>query len=206
MYLRIIIKSNCENDHENIEEFLLSFGSTQINTILFSGNSIIIHDKNYDSEYENSLYFEVYPCSSYFYGLREAISKATRCVWIDKILFSSKEFSTIFRTAKHVKELHFVECKILTDGEWELGEMEGWQIEMLRAGYFIHVYKHPRDYEDSCMKIFLSIVGCPNILRSLRKIEFKCGKDMGKKLKSKVEEILDSYYHMQMVIIEDQVM
>ena len=206
MYLSVDIKSNCEDEHENIEEFLLSFGSTQIGLVIFKGNSILIHDENCNSEYENSLYFEVYPCSSYFYGLRDAISKATMYAWIDTILFSSKEFSSIFRAAKLVKQLHFVNCKILTDGECELEQMEGWQIEILSAGNYVYAYKHKRGYEDSCMKIFISILGCRNLLKSLRKIEFRCGRDMGKKLISKVEEILDSYYHMQMVIIEDQVM
>ena len=64
--LKIYIKSNCENEHENIEEFLLSFGSTQIGRIIFEGHSIKIQNENLNSEYEHSVYYKVFPCSSYF--------------------------------------------------------------------------------------------------------------------------------------------
>ena len=196
--LRITIKSNWENEHDNIEEFLLSFGSTQIEGIWLFGHSIRIQNENLNSEDECSFYYEVYPCSVYFYGLRHVMSKATNCINIYKILLSSKEFSAIIRAVKHVKELYFTNCKILTDEEYELGEMEGWQIEVLQVGYYNHIYKHSRDYEDSCMKIFLSIVGCPNILRSLRKIRFTWGEEIGKKLLSKAKEILGNDYDILM--------
>ena len=198
--LRIRINSHCENEHENIEKFLLSFGSTKIEGIWFLGRSIKIEyeNLNLNSEDENSLYYEVFPCSSYFYGLREAISKSTKYVWIDEILFSSKEFSAILRAAKHVEKLCFNDCKILTDGEYELGEMEGWQIDLLWVGFYNNVYKHSRDFEDCCMKIFSSIVGCTNLLRSLGKLEFKCEKEMKWKLLSKAKKILGNDYDLLM--------
>ena len=124
------------------------------------------------------------------------MSKATKYIMINQILMNSKEFSAILRIAKHVKELYFHNCKILTDEECELGKMEEWQIELLRVGYYFHVYKHSRDYEDSCMKIFLSILGCPNLLRSLTKIEFICEREIEKKLLSKAKEILGDNYDM----------
>ena len=129
--LSISIRSNCENESENIEKFLLSFGSTKIDSIWLLGYSIKIENKNLNSEDEHSSYLKIYPCSDYFYGLREAISKAVKYILIDEILFSSKEFSSILRAAKHVKNLFLTNCKIFTDGEYELGEMEGWQIEYL---------------------------------------------------------------------------
>ena len=196
--LRIFIKSNCENEHDNIKEFLLSFGSTQIEEIRFYGHSSRVQNENYDSKDEYSYYYEVYPCSIYFYGLRDVISKATKSVWIERISFSSKEFSAILRAAKHVKDLCFTDCKILTDGECELGEMERWQIELLWVGDYIQVPKHWRDYEDSCMKIFLSILGCSNLLRSLRKIRFNCGEEMERKLLSKAKEVLGDDYDILM--------
>ena len=150
--LRIEIESNYENDHENIEEFLLSFGYTQIERFIFHGYSIRIQNENYDSEIEYSVYFKVFPCSGYFYGLRDVMSKAIEYIWIEEILFSSKEFSVILRAAKHVKQLHFTDCTILTDDEHELGQMEGWQIEYLQVYYYIHVYKHLIDCEDSYIK------------------------------------------------------
>ena len=196
--LKIFIKSHWENEHEYIEDFLLSFSSTHIEEIRFHGHSIWIKNENHSSKDEFFDYYEVFPCSSYFFGLRDAMSKTTKFVMISRILFSSKEFSAILRAAKHVEKLYFLNIKILTDGEWELGQMEGWQIKNLRVGYFIHVYKHPRDYEDSCMKIFLSIVGCTNLLRSLREIELKWGWKMEKKLLSKAKKILGNDYDVLM--------
>ena len=198
MKLIIRIESNCENEHENIEEFLLSFGSTQIERIWFNGYLIEIFNENLNSEDEYSFYYEVYPCSSYFYGLREAISKSTIHIWIEKILFSSKEFSAILRAAKHVKEVQFINCKILTDGEHEFGEMEGWKIEILWVGFYNNVYKQLRDYEDSYMKIFLSIVGCTNLLKSLKLIKFNCGREIELKLLSKAKVILGNDYDLLM--------
>ena len=196
--LQIFINSNCENEHENIEEFLLSFGSTKIEGIWLFGHSINIHNENYNSEDEYSTFYEVLSCSCIFNGLRDAMSKSTKYIWIDRILFSSKEFSAILRAAKHAKKLCFNECKIHTDEECELGEMEGCQIEYLRVYYHIHVYKHLRDYEDSHLKIFLSIVGCHNLLRSLKRIIFNWGKEMKEKLLSKAKEILGNDYDMLM--------
>ena len=200
--LLISFKTKWENESENIEKFLLSFGSTQIETIWFFGYSIEIQNEYCNYQYEYSSYFEVYPCSSYFYGLREAISKSTKYVWIDQILLSGKEFSAILRAAKHVKELYFRDCKILADEEHELGEMEGWQIEILTIGYIINVYTKYRDCDDSCMKIFMLIVGCPNLLRSLRRIRFGCGDKMKEKLFSKAKKILGTDYDMLMKSFE----
>ena len=196
--LTIWINSHSKNESDNIEEFLQSFGSTQIKKIWLLGYSFKIQNENLNSEDEYSTYYEVYPCSIYFYGLRDVMSKATKSIDIRDISFSSKEFSSILRAAKHVKELDFNECLILTDGECELGEMEGWQIECLWVYYRIHVYKHSRDYEEYYMKIFLSIVGCPNFLRSLKQIRFKCGREMKKKLLSKAKEILGNDYDIIM--------
>ena len=126
------------------------------------------------------------------------MSKTAKYIWIKEILLNSQEFSAILRAAKHVERLHFTDCKILTDGEHDLGQMEEWQVEYLEIGNFIHVCKNSRDYEDSCMKIFLSIVGCTNLLRSLRKIEFDCGEKMKKKLLSKAKEILGNDYDILM--------
>ena len=126
------------------------------------------------------------------------MSKATKYVSIYKTLLSSKEFSSILRAAKHVKELRFINCKILTDAEHELGQMEGWQIEILKIDYYINVYTNLRDYEDSYLKIFLSIVGCPNLLRSLTQIEFKCRREMKNKLLSRAKEILGNDYNVLM--------
>ena len=202
--LRIEINSNCENEHENIEEFLLSFGSTQIKDFMFYGKSIEIKNENYDSDSgdEYSVYLKVFQCSGYFYWLRDVMSKATNSIRILDTLLSSKEFSTILRAAKHVKQLYFINCKILTDAEHELGQMEGWQIELLRFGYYTHVFKNLRDYEDSCMKIFLSIVGCTNLLTSLKCLKINCGREIKKKLLSKAKEILGYYYDMLMPSLE----
>ena len=200
--LRIRINSNCKNEYENIEEFLLSFGSTQIERIWLYGHLNKFKNENLNSEDEYSFYYDVFPCSSYFYGLRHVLSKATKYIYIYSISFSSKEFSAIFRAAKHVKQLHFDDCKILTDGECELEQMEGWQIKFLIVDDCYHVCKHIRGYEDSCMKIFLSIVGCQNLLRSLRQIKFKCEKEMKKKLLSKAKEILGNDYNVLMPSIK----
>ena len=132
------------------------------------------------------------------------MSKATEYVWIYKTLFNSKEFSSILRAAKHVKELRFANCKILTDGEYELGQMEGWQIELLRFGYYYNdVYANIRDYEGSCMKIFLSIVDCTNLLRSLKCLKIKCDRKMKNKLLPKAKEILGNDYDMLMPRFEN---
>ena len=179
---------------------LLSFGSTQMKEFNFSGYSIEIKNENLNSGDEFSSYYEVFPCFSYFYGLRDAMSKATKSISINDILLNSKEFSAILRAAKHVKQLYFNDCKILTDDECELGEMEGWQIEYLEIGNYNNVYKCSRDYDDSWMKIFLSIVGCPNLLKSLslNGIRFDYGEEMMKKLLSRSKEILGNDYDMLM--------
>ena len=113
-------------------------------------------------------------------------------------MFSSKEFSAILRAAKHVEKLHFTDCKILTDGEHELGEMEGWQIEILQIHYYINAYTLSRDYEDSYLKIFLAIVGCPNLLKSLKQIKFNCEREIEMKLLSKAKELLGDDYDILM--------
>ena len=167
---------------------------------MFFGNSIKIQNENYYSYsgYEYPIYYKVFPCSSYFYGLRDVMSKATNSIRIREILFSSKEFSAVLRAAKYVKELRFINCKILTDGEHELGQMEGWQIEILQIDRYFDVYTNIRNYEDSCMKIFSSIVGCTNLLKSLREMKFVWGEKMKKKLLSKAKEMLGNDYDMLM--------
>ena len=194
--LRISINSHCENEHKNIEEFLLSFGSTQIEVFIFCKKSIKIVYEKLNSEEEYSSWIKVFPCSTYFNGLRDAMSKVTKFILIKNILLSSKEFSAILRAAKHVKDLYFDSCKILTDVECELGEMEGWRIEHLKIGDIFNAYKYSRDYEDSCMKIFLSILGCRNLLKSLKQIRFIYEKEMKKKILSKAKEILGDDYDM----------
>ena len=160
--LRIFIESHFENEHENIEEFLLSFSSTQIEGIIFRGHSIIIHNENYDTKEEYFDYYEVFPCSSYFYGLRDAMSKATKFIYINTILLSSKEFSAILRASKHVKELRFFDCKILTDEEYELSEMEGWRIDFLQVYYYI-------DCSNAYLNPHLLIYAKSNYHRKLKK-------------------------------------
>ena len=197
-YLRIRIESHCENEHENIEEFLLSFNSTQINEIIFYGHSSKIENKKYYSKAKYYSYFEVYPCSDYFYGLRDVMSKATKHIWIYRILLNSEEFSAIVRAAKHVEKLHFTDCKILPVSKCELGEMEGWLIEFLWVGFNYDGYEYFRDYNNSCMKIFLSILGCPNLLRSLKQIKFGCREEIKKRLLSKAKEILGNDFDIIM--------
>ena len=131
------------------------------------------------------------------------MSKATKSIWIYDLLLSSKKFSAIVRAAKHVKQLCFINCKILTDDEHQFAQMEGWQIEILKIDYYTHVYKNLRDYEDSCMKIFLSIVGCPNLLRSLKCLKTNCGGEMKKKLLSRAKEILGNDYDVLMPSFEN---
>ena len=196
--LTICLNSNYKNENENIEDFLLSFGSSQIEEIMIKGHSIEIQNENLNSEGEHSSYLIVFHCSSYFYGLRDVISKATTSISINRILFSSKEFSAILRAAKHAKQLYFSNCNILTDADYELGQMEGSQIEILRVADYLHVSKHSRDYEGNFMKIFLSILGCPNLLRSLSYLRFNWGGEMKKKLLSKAKEILGNDYDILM--------
>ena len=167
---------------------------------MFRKNSFKFENENPNSEGEYSSYLKVFPCSGYFNGLRDVLSKATKYICIEEILLSSKEFSAIVRAAKHVKELSFTDCKIHTDEEYELGQMEGWQIEFLQVYYCSHVYKHIRGYDESCLKIFLSILGCPNLLKSLRLngIILYCREEMEKKLLSKAKEILGDDYDVLM--------
>ena len=112
------------------------------------------------------------------------------------MLFSGKEFSEILRAVKHVKELKFYNWKVITDDEHELGQMEGWKIEILWFGYYHHVHKYFGDYEKSCIMVFLSIIGCPNLLKSLREIKFTWGEEIEKKLLSKAKEIFGIDYNM----------
>ena len=52
------------------------------------------------------------------------------------------------------------------------------------------------------MKIFLSIVGCTNLLKSLNIIRFGCGEEIMKKLLSRAKEILCNDYNMLMPTFE----
>ena len=60
--------------------------------------------------------------------------------------------------------------------------MEGCKIKELKIDYIDKVYDSLSDYEDSLVKIFISIIHCSNLIRSLRKLSLW--------LNGKIEDLL----------------
>ena len=168
-----------------------SFCSTKIDQFCFQGNSILVNDQSSSSDRDRADLLTVFPCSNIFLELRHAVSRVTNKIGIWNIELKGKEFCQLVRASIHAFELEFLDCKILTDSEFDFGQMEGCKIEALKISYADKVYDSWSDYEDSLMKIFVAIIHCSNLIRSLRKLSFRCNDNMKDLLLEKAKEELN---------------
>ena len=150
-----------------------SFGSTKIKKFYFRGHSILVEDQESDSSSDSADLRKVFPCSNIFLELRHAVSRVTDCISICRLELKGKEFCQLVRASIHALELEFWNCKILTDTEFDLGQMEGCKIWGLKIDYASQVYDIPSDSEDSLMKIFIAIIHCSNLIRSLKRLSIR---------------------------------
>ena len=63
--------------------------------------------------------------------LREAFSKWTEKIHLDKVVLSWYEFCSLVKASRGVKVLMIQNCTILTDYEWDFGNMHDCKIEIL---------------------------------------------------------------------------
>ena len=196
--------SLCDEEQDIIQKFLRNFCNTQIRELHFQGKSIKIENEYYSPDsIDSDRYIRVvYPCSNIFLELRCLISRVTLCIEIWDLELKSKEFSQLIKAAKQTKELEFWDCKILTDFEFDFKQMDGCQIEKIKIGYIYQVYDTWKKYEDCLMQIFLAIIHCPNLIKSLKYINFSCNESMKIKLLGKAKEVLGDKYKIIMPSLE----
>ena len=133
----------------------------------------------------------LYPCSNIFLELRHAVSRVTDKIYIWNLELKGKEFCQLVRASIQAFELEFWNCKILTETEFDFGQMEGCKIQALKIDYSYKVYDSWSDYEDCLMKIFVAIIRCSNLIRSLRNLYFRCNYKMKNLLLEKAKEELN---------------
>ena len=173
--LYIYIDELNESVLECLQNFLRSFAYTQIGNFYLRWYGILSEIKEYDSHYRYWEYFhKVYPCSNFFEELRYAVSRATNIIEIDSLELSSTEFIQLVKAAKKVKSLDISDCKISFDSEFDFGLMEGCLIREIHIGYLNLVYDEWSEYEECLMNIFLGILNCTNLIRSLKFLRFDC--------------------------------
>ena len=142
---------------------MTSFGSTNIRQFLFYDLQTIWNNDRADL-------CTVFPCSNIFLELRHVVSRVTGNITIGRLELKGKEFCQLVRSSIHAFELKFNNCKILTDSESNLGQMEGCKIQALIINYSYQVYDSRSDYEVSLMKIFVAIIHWSNLMRSLNRL------------------------------------
>ena len=79
----------------------------------------------------NTIQNSTYDCSNYFYELREAASRVTQIVWISYLKISCEEFWLLVKASKNSLVLIYCYWTILTDSEWDFGEMEESKIKLI---------------------------------------------------------------------------
>ena len=169
--LIIFLNSEWEKEQPNIRKFLKSFGSTNIrNFLIWDLQSILNSDRND--------FYTVLACSNIFLELRHVISRVTNKIDIWNLELKGKEFCQLVRASIHAFELEFWNCKILTETEFDFGQMEGCKIHALKIDYRVQVYDSESDYEDFLMKIFEAIIHWSNLFRNLKKLSFRCNNNM----------------------------
>ena len=168
-----------------------SIGSTNINKFYFEGYSMLAKNQSSSCNNDRVDLLTVFPCSSIFLELRHAISRVTDIIEIWSLELKGKEFCQLVRASIHAFELEFYDCKILTDIEFNFGQMEGCKIQALKIDYGYQVYDSWSDYEDCLIKIFVAIVHWSNLIRSLRKLAFRWNNKMKNLLLEKAKEELN---------------
>ena len=147
-----------EKEQLNIQRFLKSFGSTNIKKFYFEGHFIEVKDHAISCKSDTVNLYKTFPCSNIFLELRHAVSKVTDKIDIWSLELKGKEFCQLVRAAIHAFELEFWCCKILTDTEFDFGQMEGCKIQALRINSRHKDYNSWSDFEECHMKIFVAII------------------------------------------------
>ena len=135
-----------------------SFGSTKIEKFRFEGDVLKTKDQGSSCDSYRIDLYKVFPCSNIFLELRHAVSRVTDRIIISYLELKGKEFCQLVRASIHAHKLAFWNCKILTDTEFDFGEMEGCKIETLLIDYDHKVYDSQSDYEVTVMKILVAII------------------------------------------------
>ena len=135
-----------------------SFGSSNIKRFYFEGHSILVKDQSSSKDSDIIYFKKVFPCSNIFLELRHAVSRVTGYIIIRSLELKGKEFCQLVRASIHTFYLEFHNFKILTDTEFDLGQMEGCKIQALKIYYNDNVFDSLSDYKDSLMKIFVAII------------------------------------------------
>ena len=115
----------------------------------------------------------VLPCSNIFLELRHTVSRVANNIKICRLELKGKEFCQLVRSSIQAFKLEFYNCKILTDTEFDLGQMERCKIQALKIHYYYQVYDNWSDYEHCLMKIFVAIIHWSNLIRNLKKLSFR---------------------------------
>ena len=116
---------------------------------------------------------KVYHISPYFLELRDVVSRTTSKITLHNLLINCSEFSFLIRAARHVEELEFDKCKILTDSEFNLGNMFGWKIKILQINNSI-TYDNMKEHKHDSMIILETILNCSLLINSLKILKFSC--------------------------------
>ena len=69
-----------------------------------------------------SLYF-------YYYGIREVVSRTIEHFRIGTMVISNEELWWLVKAAKYAKQISFIRWRILSDSEWDFGDMIDWKID-----------------------------------------------------------------------------
>ena len=172
-----------------------SFAYTQIKIFYLRGYGIRSEIKESESNNSYWEYFcKVYPCSNFFEELRYAVSRATNEISISSLQLSSKEFIQLVKAVKKVNALIFKNCKISLESEFDFSLMDECLIEKIYVGFNSQVYDEWSEHEECLMNIFLGILSCENLIRSLKDINFGYIYGFKEKLNEKAKEKLGEKY------------
>ena len=145
---------NAPGESEYLNDFL-------INSIDNNQNEFVISGEN-----SNNINW-----SSYFFTLREAVSRTINKCSIYNFNITGYEFCTIVKSSKNVAFLDFQRCKILTDDEWDFDEMDKYSISSM----FLFLcgnseYSNWDDNPERFLNILSGIKNCLSLYSSLTQI------------------------------------
>ena len=180
-----------------------SLGSTNIKQFYFWWHTIQTKDQASSRNNGRSDILTVFPCSSIFLELRHAVCRATDNITVNFVELKWKEFCQLVRASIQVFELEFWNWKVLTEKEFDFGQMEGCKIQAMQIDYSFQVYDSRRDSEVILMKIFVAIIHWTNLMRSLKRLSIRWNDKMKNLLLEKAkEELNDIDYRWVKQILE----
>ena len=153
-----------------------------LNSIKFKPDIISI-----TPDYEN-----IIDVQFYFYSIRDFSSKAIQTVTLFGMKFSSDQFCSFVKACKHVQNLNFVYCNIITDSECEFGELRGSKIQNLcfeESGG--KEFSDWIDHRERFFNILEGINRCQNLKSHLLEVslQFGCDELVMTGLKSDIERM-----------------